>query len=106
MNIGDVNYLGKGLAIKAIKAIKRGNEIAFYKHKLKKLYGGMYYDNIPSLKAYLKAGWVIEGVLKDHYIHGEKPQDRILVACFNPNFYEKNYHRKGLYSFDQLYNTP
>ena len=101
--IGDVNYLGKGLAI---KAIKRGNEIAFYKHKLKKLYGGMYYDNIPSLKAYLRAGWVIEGVLKDHYIHHEKSQDRILVACFNPNFYEKNYHRKGLYSFDQLYNTP
>jgi [ribosomal protein S5]-alanine N-acetyltransferase len=100
--IGDTNYLGKGLAI---KAINRGNEIAFYKHKLRKLYGGMYYDNIPSLKAYLRAGWVIEGVLKDHYIHNEKSQDRILVACFNPNFYEEDFHRNGLYSFDQLYNT-
>ena len=98
--IGDKDYLGKGLAV---KAIQHGNEIAFNKLKLRKLYGGMYYDNIASVKAYLKADWIIEGVLKDHYLYEDKPQDRILVACFNPNIFHENYHRKGLYSFADIY---
>ena len=98
--IGDKNYLGKGLAIEAIKL---GNEIAFETHGLKKLYGGMYRDNVGSVKAYLKANWIIEGILKDHYLVDGKPQDRILVACFNPNFYKDDYHKKGTVSFEEAY---
>ena len=63
----------------------------------------MYYDNIPSVKAYLRAGWIIEGVLKDHFLYEDKPQDRVLVACFNPSIFHQDYHRQGLYSFDDLY---
>ncbi len=98
--IGDKNYLGRGLAIEAIKL---GNEIAFESHGLKKLYGGMYRDNVGSVKAYLKANWIIEGILKDHYLVDGKPQDRILVACFNPNFYKDDYHKKGYISFEEAY---
>lgn len=30
----------------------------------------------------------------------------LVVQYIFDHLYEKNYHRKGLYSFDQLYNTP
>ena len=98
--IGDKDYLGKGLATEAIKL---GNETAFKSHGLKKLYGGMYRDNIGSVKAYLKANWIIEGILRDHYLVDGKPQDRILVACFNPDFYEDKYHKSGDISFEEVY---
>jgi RimJ/RimL family protein N-acetyltransferase len=98
--IGDRDYLGKGLAV---KAIEQGNKIAFKTHKLRKLFGGMYYENIASVKAYLNAGWIIEGVLKDHFLHNDKPQDRILVACFNPEIFDNKYHKSGLYSFEDIY---
>lgn len=98
--IGDQDYLGKGLAV---MAIKQGNEIAFKTHKLRKLYGGMYRANVASVKAYLNAGWIIEGVLKDHYLYNNKSQDRILVACFNPEIFDGEYHKNGLYSFEDIY---
>jgi RimJ/RimL family protein N-acetyltransferase len=98
--IGDRDYLGKGLAV---KAIEQGNEIAFKTHKLRKLYGGMYYENIASVKAYLNADWIIEGVLKDHYLYNNRPQDRILVACFNPEIFHDEYHKSGKYSFEDIY---
>ena len=98
--IGDRDYLGKGIAVDAIKL---GNQIAFEKHKLRKLFGGMYKQNIASVKTYLKANWIIEGVLKDHYLEQDKEQDRILVACFNPNIYRGSYYSKGEYNFKQIY---
>ncbi len=100
--IGDKEYLGKGYAEEAIKL---GNNIAFSEHNLRKLFGGMFKDNIGSVKAYLKTGWIIEGILKNQYIHDEKEQDRILVACFNPQIYKDKYYKKGLYSFEEVYNT-
>jgi [ribosomal protein S5]-alanine N-acetyltransferase len=99
--IGDKDYLGMGLAIEAIEL---GNEIAFKQHKLRKLYGGMYYNNAGSVKAYLRTGWVIEGVLKDQYLVNGESQDRILVACFNPDLFNKNYYRNGVLSFEDVYN--
>ena len=50
--IGDADYLGKDVH----DAINEGNEKAFNEHKLRKLYGGMYKDNVASVKAYLKTG--------------------------------------------------
>lgn len=98
--IGDKEYLGKGLAIEAIKI---GNAIAFETHNLKLLYGGMHRGNIGSVKAYLRADWIIEGILRDHYIVNGESQDRILVACFNPSIFNETYHKKGLYSFEEIY---
>jgi RimJ/RimL family protein N-acetyltransferase len=45
----------------------------------------MYANNKASIGAYLKAGWVIEGILKDHYLVDDLPMDRVLVACFPGN---------------------
>jgi RimJ/RimL family protein N-acetyltransferase len=80
--IGDINFHGKGLAVEAIKL---GNETAFKEHLVRKLHGGMYANNKASIGAYLKAGWVIEGILTDHYLVDEMTMDRVLVACFPGN---------------------
>lgn len=82
--IGDREYLGKGLAVEAIKL---GNELAFSEFSIRKLFGGMYESNIPSIKAYTRAGWIIEGRLKGHYYVEGKNEDRILVGCYNPKFF-------------------
>jgi len=82
--IGDRIYLGKGLAVDAITL---GNQLAFDKLNIRKLYGGMYVSNLPSIKAYTRAGWLIEGRLKGQFLVEGKNEDRILVACFNPDFF-------------------
>ena len=82
--IGDRAFLGKGLAKEAIEI---GNEIAFQNHHIRKLFGGMFADHIASIKAYLAAGWIIEGTLKGHYLVDGKPMDRILVSCFNKRYF-------------------
>lgn len=82
--IGDRDYLGKGLSVEAIRL---GNQLAFEDFDLRKLYGGMYISNIPSIKAYTRAGWIVEGRLKGYYQVDGKNEDRILVACFNPKYF-------------------
>jgi ribosomal-protein-alanine N-acetyltransferase len=85
--LGNKKYHGKGLAVEAIKL---GNQLAFEFYDLRKLFGGMYENNISSIKAYTKAGWVIEGTLKGHYLENGKPLDRIEVGCFNPKYFPTN----------------
>ena len=82
--IWDSEQWGKGLAT---EAIKEGNRLAFNQHNIRKLTGGMYEKNIGSIKAYTKAGWIIEGRLQNHYLVDGKLQDRVIVSCFNPSFY-------------------
>ena len=85
--IGDRNYLGKGISVDVIRL---GNQIAFEKFNIRKLYGGMYESNIASIKAYTRAGWIIEGRLKGFYVVDNKNEDRILVSCFNPTFFSED----------------
>lgn len=82
--IGDRNYWGKGLAT---EAIRQGNTIAFRDLGIRKLHGGMYASNIGSIKAYCRAGWVIEAVLHGHYELDGKIMDRVVVSCFNPDLF-------------------
>ena len=82
--IGDKNYWGMGLATEAITL---GNKIAFEKYNIRKLHGQIYADNIGSIKAYCKAGWIIEGVIKGRYLVNGKQMDQVLVSCNNPNFF-------------------
>ncbi|MDP2158859.1 MAG: GNAT family protein [Flavobacterium sp.] len=84
--IGNRDYLGKGLSVDAIQL---GNQLAFEKFDIRKLYGGMYASNIPSIKAYTRAGWIIEGRLKGFYWVEEKNEDRILVGCYNPKYFSE-----------------
>lgn len=82
--IGDKKYWGKGLAAEAIKL---GNDIAFNELNIRKLSGGMYEENVASLKTYEKAGWVLEARLRGHYILNGKTMDRLCIACFNPKYF-------------------
>ena len=82
--IGNRDFLGKGLSVDAIKL---GNELAFGEFDIRKLYGGMYESNLPSIKAYTRAGWLIEGRLQGYYWVENRNEDRILVGCFNPKYF-------------------
>lgn len=82
--IGDRAFLAKGLAAEAIRLA--GN-VAFEHYDMRKLFGGMHESNASSIKAYTRAGWVIEGRLKGHYLNDGRPEDRVLVGCFNPKYF-------------------
>ena len=84
--IGDRNYLGKGLAPQAIAL---GNKLAFEYFDIRKLYSGMYESNVPSIKGYLRAGWIVEARLKGQYLVDGKSEDRIEVGCFNPKYFSE-----------------
>ena len=84
--IGNRSYLGKGLASKAISI---ANEIAFKKYDIRRLHGGMYSSNIPSIKAYLRAGWIVEANLVGYYWTEGKSVDRVSVACFNKKYFDQ-----------------
>lgn len=79
--IGDKTQWGKGLATEAISL---GNTLAFETYGIRKLSGQIYADNLGSIKAYCKAGWIIEGVNEARYIVDNKPMDQVIVSCFNP----------------------
>jgi RimJ/RimL family protein N-acetyltransferase len=81
--IGNVDFWGKGLATEAIEL---GNTLAFDKYDVRKLTGGICSNNIGSIKCYTRAGWIIEGTLKEHYIVEGKMYDRVCVSCFNPKY--------------------
>lgn len=89
--IGNPSYLGKGLATEAIQL---GNQLGFEKYDFRKFHGGMFEENIASVKAYMKTGWVVEGRLRAQYWVNEKPMDRICVACFNPKYFNEAYMQK------------
>lgn len=80
--IGDSNYLGKGLSS---QLIAQASALAFSKYQVRKLHGGILAGNIPSLKAYTRAGWVAEGVLRGHYRNNGKVQDWILISKHSPD---------------------
>ena len=82
--IGDRSYWGKGLATEAIAL---GNQLAFDQFDIRKLHGQIYADNIGSVKAYCKAGWIIEGVIQGRYWVNGEPMDQILVSCNNPKYF-------------------
>lgn len=86
--IGNPDYLGKGYATEAIKL---GNQICFEKYDFRKLHGGMFEENIASVKAYVKTGWVVEGRLRGQYLVDGKRMDRITVACFNPKYFSAEF---------------
>ena len=82
--IGDRNFWGKGLASEAIKL---GVQLAFLVYDIRRLATSMYFSNTASIKAYSRAGWLIEGRLKGFYLIDGKNEDQILVGCFNPKYF-------------------
>ena len=83
--IGNRNYWGKGVASKAIRMCSR---LAFEHYNIRKFSAGVHPTNVRSLRAYTKAGFVVEAVLHDHVRDPEGlPCDMLAIACFNPAEY-------------------
>lgn len=82
--IGDRKFLGKGLASEAVRL---GIQLAFSVFDLRRLATSMYFSNIASIKAYVRAGWLVEGRLKGYYCVNGKSEDQILAGCFNPKYF-------------------
>lgn len=82
--IGNRSFAGQGLAK---KAIAKASRIAFEKHDIRRLQGGMFETNISSIKAYQGGGWFIEATLRGFYLHEGKSLDRVAVACLSPIYF-------------------
>ncbi len=75
--IGDKESWGQGYATEAINSLC---QIAFDVIGLNRVQAGAYANNEASLKAFLKADFRQEGVLKNYWILNEKPEDQILLG--------------------------
>jgi len=84
--IGARAHWGKGYATEAIRL---ATQFAFNQLDLRKLSAGIYSGNIGSAKAYLRAGWIIEGVLHAQFIRDGATFDELVVGCFNPKYFGK-----------------
>ena len=71
--IGDIAYWGKGIATYSVKYLikKIGS-----KYSLKKFFANTSCENIGSNKVLLNAGFILEGIRKDHLLYNEKWQDQ------------------------------
>lgn len=78
--IGDENSLGKGYGTDAIKLI---SDFGFDHLKLHKIGAGIYENNVGSIKAFLKAGFFIDGIRYKQYIHKGVYVNHILVGKIN-----------------------
>lgn len=65
--IGDENAHGKNIGCNSIRAI---SEVAFNQLKLTSLYLHVFTENLPAIKCYQKAGFVVE----DEHINGDQKE--------------------------------
>lgn len=77
--IGEKTQWGHGYATEAIGLVK---DYAFERLNLRKVTAGAYSVNEGSVRAFEKAGFVVEGVLKAHYFFGGDYVDRVCLAAW------------------------
>lgn len=75
--IGDRSCWGRGFASEAISILTR---FAFGRVGLHRLTAGAYADNVGSIRAFEKAGWRREGVLRSHWRAEGRYQDGISLG--------------------------
>lgn len=97
--IGDKEFWRKGLAEEAIRL---GNQIAFERYGIRKLHGQIYRANIGSIKAYCRAGWIIEGLVRGRYLVDGEPMDQVIVSCNNPAFLPSTHDEYTLNELKEL----
>jgi len=76
--IGEKSSWGKGLGSEAIRLAMN---YAFNNLKIHKLTAGVYSNNIASIKAFKKAGFLTEGKREKHYLYNGKYIDAVLFGC-------------------------
>lgn len=77
------NQQGKGYAVAILKALLHE---AFFKLVLHKLWLIVREDNISAQEKYLKAGFQVEGLLKDEYFVNGVYYNMVRMGCINPDF--------------------
>jgi len=75
--VGEPRAWGRGIGSDAIAAMC---DIAFTQLRLRKITAGCYGSNVGSEKAFMKAGFEIEGRRRDHLILDGRLEDLILMA--------------------------
>ena len=84
--IGEIDYRRKGLSKIILRKIV---EYAFETLNLHKLYGCVLSENYPALISYLKNGWKVEGVLRDHIFKHDRFYDVYMVTLFRAEWMKK-----------------
>jgi RimJ/RimL family protein N-acetyltransferase len=77
--LGEPHAWGRGIGSEAISAIC---DIAGSQLGLRKITAGCYASNVPSEKAFMKAGFEVEGRRSAHFILDGRPEDLVLMACW------------------------
>jgi ribosomal-protein-alanine N-acetyltransferase len=75
--IGDREAWGGGLASSAIRLLCA---IAAQQLGLRKLTAGCYASNVGSERAFVKAGFSVEGLRQRHFLLGDRLEDLVLMA--------------------------
>jgi len=75
--IGDKSHWGKGFAAEAIKLVA---DYVFQNLSIQKINAGCYENNIGSMKAFSKAGFEVEGILKKQVVFEDKRKDVVLLG--------------------------
>lgn len=75
--IGEREYWGQGYAS---EAIGRMTQYAFEFLGLNHVFAGCYHENVASAKAFLKAGWKLEGTQVGHYLFEGRFVDGLLFG--------------------------
>ena len=75
--IGEKSMWGRGIATQAIRLLT-GH--AFGELSLHRLEAGFYPGNDASIRAFSKAGFVVEGIRKHHLMHDGEPLDCLMMA--------------------------
>lgn len=83
--IGEADYRGRGLSKKMLQKLE---EHAFEILHFHKLCARVFSENYPALMAYLKNGWKIEGVLRDHVFKHDRFYDVYMVALLKEEWIE------------------
>ncbi len=81
--IGEKQCWGRGLATEAIKIL---SGFAFDVLNLNKLRSGCYAGNAGSAKAFLKAGFILEGTLKKQWMVNGTYQDELIFGLSVPDW--------------------
>lgn len=81
--IGERAFWGKGIATEAIKQCV---DFAFNTLNLHRLYAGIYANNIGSIKAFEKAGFIKEGCERAKYLINNEWIDSYLYGIINENY--------------------
>jgi RimJ/RimL family protein N-acetyltransferase len=81
--IGEQDCWGKGYATEAIRLVCR---FAFGTLNLRKLIAGAYAPNVGSIKAFEKAGFAREGLIRGRFVADGKPIDHVLLGLLAEDF--------------------